>query len=553
MPFTLITTDVTSSGFAFTVTAPDSTYILLPGVNIIGTGATLFYEEQFHGNTQLILGGNMATVAAFCVSLSGSGDRVTITETGFLTATWFFDGFPIVSLSGDDCVVSNAGQIVSTRGSGISINGTGAVGSNSGRIEVGSVGVQLGASSSFVNSGEIIVASTGIAGGISIGGASGSVENSGTISVAGPSSAYGVRFALAGGHLMNSGTITSASGSGVEAFEAVEIDNSGTISGGANSLSLSSGADTVVNRGLLAGNVALGGGADRFDGRHGQVTGEVLGGTGDDVYLMLGNDFDLVELAGEGNDTVLSWADHAMEEGVETLLLKGTAERGMGTSQADTILGNGMDNLLDGAAGGDSLQGFEGADTLRGAQGDDSLAGGDGTDLLSGGLGNDLLLGEAGRDLLEGGQGGDQLTGGEEDDTLWGGAGNDTLTGGTEDDLLSGGRGRDSLTGGTGSDIFALTRLTDSGTVFATRDVIADFTTGEDVIDLSALDARVGGADDAFVFIGSAAFSSVAGQLRFRVAGANVFVDGDVNGDGVADLSIAVNAVTSLVATDFLL
>ena len=154
---------------------------------------------------------------------------------------------------------------------------------------------------------------------------------------------------------------------------------------------------------------------------------------------------------------------------------------------------------------------------------------------------------------MEGGSAIDALDGGIGDDTLLGETGNDALIGGDDDDLLFGGGGRDALTGGNGFDSFALTRLGDSGTTVATRDVISDFLSGADVIDLARLDAKQGGNDDAFSFIGSATFSSVAGQLRFRVSGANVIAEGDVNGDGLADFSVVVNGLAALIAADFVL
>jgi hypothetical protein len=59
--------------------------------------------------------------------------------------------------------------------------------------------------------------------------------------------------------------------------------------------------------------------------------------------------------------------------------------------------------------------------------------------------------------------------------------------------------------------------------------------------------------DQAFSFIGTAAFSSVAGQLRdFRQDG-DTFVAGDVNGDGMADFHVVLDPLVSLVSSDFLL
>ena len=85
-----------------------------------------------------------------------------------------------------------------------------------------------------------------------------------------------------------------------------------------------------------------------------------------------------------------------------------------------------------------------------------------------------------------------------------------------------------------------------------------DFTTG-DLIALSTIDARPGGADDAFTFIGSAAFTmGTAGQLRaYEVTGepGHWFVEADVNGDAVADMVIEVYTtdLQPLDASDFTL
>lgn len=64
------------------------------------------------------------------------------------------------------------------------------------------------------------------------------------------------------------------------------------------------------------------------------------------------------------------------------------------------------------------------------------------------------------------------------DDTLDGRAGDDRLNAGGDDDVLIGGRGDDWLKGGTGLDVFIFGA--DAG-----NDTVRDFTSGDDVIDLS--------------------------------------------------------------------
>lgn len=80
--------------------------------------------------------------------------------------------------------------------------------------------------------------------------------------------------------------------------------------------------------------------------------------------------------------------------------------------------------------------------------------------------------------------------------------------------------------------------------------MITDFVSGTDTIELTLIDADADTAeDDAFSFIGTAEFSSAAGELRFFGS----VVEGDVNGDGIADFQIVLLGAPELVATDFLL
>jgi hypothetical protein len=85
-------------------------------------------------------------------------------------------------------------------------------------------------------------------------------------------------------------------------------------------------------------------------------------------------------------------------------------------------------------------------------------------------------------------------------------------------------------------------------------DAIMDFNSAQgDEIDLSAIDAVVGGGDDAFAFIGAAAFNGVAGELRYSAITGGVAVEADTDGDAAADFRIDVLGVTSIGPTDFLL
>jgi Ca2+-binding RTX toxin-like protein len=114
------------------------------------------------------------------------------------------------------------------------------------------------------------------------------------------------------------------------------------------------------------------------------------------------------------------------------------------------------------------------------------------------------------------------------------------------------------LSGGAGNDKFDWDGVGDAG-LGSTRDQTLDFTHGQDKLDLSGIDAKGGTqSNDAFSYVGSAVFSGVAGQLRAQVihdaSGDYTLVQGDVNGDGVADFEIALVGYTgSLTASDFIL
>jgi len=142
------------------------------------------------------------------------------------------------------------------------------------------------------------------------------------------------------------------------------------------------------------------------------------------------------------------------------------------------------------------------------------------------------------------------IVGNKGNNVLTGLAGNDDLRGGKGNDTLVGGLGKDTMTGGVGGDKFDFNLITES-VRGANRDVIVDFTRAQgDKIDLSTLDADTDGTagNQAFQFIGATAFTGIDGQLRCSSG----IIQGDTNGDKVADFEIQVKLAT-LFATDFIL
>jgi Ca2+-binding RTX toxin-like protein len=135
---------------------------------------------------------------------------------------------------------------------------------------------------------------------------------------------------------------------------------------------------------------------------------------------------------------------------------------------------------------------------------------------------------------------------------LRGGGGADHLTGGAQSDSLYGGLGADLLTGGAGNDTFLYRSVGESTS--GAQDHVVDLTSG-DVLNLATIDADTTlGGNQAFAFIGADAFGHHAGELRVEDQGAgNWLVQGDVDGDGVADLQILVTMTDghALTGADF--
>ncbi|MFM2278710.1 MAG: hypothetical protein RLZZ444_941, partial [Pseudomonadota bacterium] len=131
----------------------------------------------------------------------------------------------------------------------------------------------------------------------------------------------------------------------------------------------------------LEGSDVLSGGAgnDTLDG--GVGTDTMSGGGDDDAYFVDDAGDILIELSGEGTDTVsasISWTAGA---NFENLVLSGSgAINGTGNGLVNQITGNAGENTLSGLGGADSLFGNGGADRLIGGGGADDLNGGRGAD-----------------------------------------------------------------------------------------------------------------------------------------------------------------------------
>ncbi|HZH50336.1 MAG TPA: hypothetical protein VEZ16_00495 [Microvirga sp.] len=143
-------------------------------------------------------------------------------------------------------------------------------------------------------------------------------------------------------------------------------------------------------------------------------------------------------------------------------------------------------------------------------------------------------------------RGNDELIGGRGDDRLEGFAGKDKITGGL---------GADSLYGGSGADTFVFRSVRDSEALYDDYDMIMDFSARQkDRIDLSRIDAdTLRGGNQAFSFIGTGEFSGKAGELRYDRLESYTMIEGDVDGDGEADLAIALKGAFAVSKGYFIL
>ncbi len=377
-------------------------------------------------------------------------------------------------------------------------------------------------------------------------------------------------------------------------------DGNDNIDGGDGEDAISGGAGNDTLRGGLGDDTIIGGSGDD----------EIDGGAGFDIITAgSGND---ALIGANGNDTLIgNVGDDSLKGGNgDDILIGGDgADIASGNAGNDNLIGDLGNDVLRGGSGVDSLNGGDDDDRLEGGTGDDELNGGSGNDFLVGGgggdtdnlrgsLGDDTYqvqdsadvveeLANQGSDLIRTGLdyvlpanverlvilasarnatgngldntivgtgGGDSISGLDGADTLRGGSGLDTILGGSGIDRIDGGAGKDTMTGGADKDTFEFRFLADFNTTRATADVITDFdkAAGEK-IQINLIDANTNTVgDDDFEWIASNAFSGTAGELRFQQVGSSTFVEGDVNGDGVADLVIKLNGLIALTSNSFI-
>jgi Ca2+-binding RTX toxin-like protein len=343
------------------------------------------------------------------------------------------------------------------------------------------------------------------------------------------------------------------------------ISNRGAIAGNID-LTVGSTADKLVNAGTIGGDVTFGAGSDTFTDfmiidmvmKSGKIVGTADLGGGNDMFtggifaesVKDGDGADIYKF-GAGTDTYIA-TGHTGSDGNDVIgggvgvdlydahLASNAVQINLDTIAHDeTAVDSNAVAVAANTATGDNIAGALLKDTITNFE---NVSGGNGADVIYGSALANALAGGAADDLLFGYAGNDVLDGGSDNDKLFGGLGNDTLNGGGNNDLLVGGAGKDQLTGGSEADIFQWTAPSDSP--ITARDLVADFEQGIDNFDLSPIDAittNAAGTNDAFTFIGTnVPFSGTAGDLHAFWTAIGQMVEGDVNGDKIADFSIEI-------------
>lgn len=297
-------------------------------------------------NSDLIVGGSIIAELDGITSGTGSSlNGVIIEATGSVFGQ--SDG---IEMRGDFHTVTVNGQVVGNGDNGVEFLGNGNELENNGAI-------------------------SGFDAGVVLDGDNNRLTNTGTIF-----GDNGVELAGLSNGIVNTGTITG-SDSGLVFNTTIEelsfVQNAGTIGTsfpGGFAILGGLGVDGVFNTGTILGSVVLGQSDDVYDGRGGEITDRVDGGSGNDILI-----------GGDGGERLLGDAG---------------ADRLNGNGGDDTLEGGGSSDMLYGGSGDDDLNGGSGGDVLRGGGGEDTLAGGNGADILIGGTDNDTLTGGSGADIF---------------------------------------------------------------------------------------------------------------------------------------------------------
>jgi Ca2+-binding RTX toxin-like protein len=307
-------------------------------------------------------------------------------------------------------------------------------------------------------------------------------------------------------------------------------------------LQLLNGGAAANGFGNTLDNQLYGNDADNnLDGKGG--ADRMLGGLGDDIYIVDNLGDTVIENPGQGYDAVSSSVTFTLGANLEQLNLTGTAaSNGTGNTLANVMNGNGAANTLNGMTGADTMTGGNGNDVYIVDNAGDAVveAAGAGTgsvDRVESSITYTLV---ANVEHLT-------LTGAANRNGTGNGAGN-VIIGNSGNNTLTGDAGLDTLTGGAGLDRFAF-----ANTALGT-DTITDFNTADDLIQVSA--AGFGGglvAGGAVTLQSSATPVAVGGggQFLYDTDTGNLSFDADGAGGAAAVVFARLTNLAPIAAVDF--
>ena len=237
--------------------------------------------------------------------------------------------------------------------------------------------------------------------------------------------------------------ITELAGTGT-GTDVIEASVSYTL--GLNVENLTLTEDAAEGTGNTAANLITGNDENNIldGGTAGKDT--LVGGKGDDTYLINHAGVTITEIGSQGTDLVQSSVDYSLDANVENLTLTGkNAIDGTGNSDANFITGNSVINVLDGKGGADTLIGGKGNDTYiignSGVTVQEDSGLNTGTDLVQSSVSytladnvENLTLTGTGDIEGNGNSLANFITGNDGDNVLRGLGGADTLKGGKGDD-----------------------------------------------------------------------------------------------------------------------
>ncbi|MDB5746972.1 MAG: Hemolysin-type calcium-binding region [Massilia sp.] len=311
-----------------------------------------------------------------------------------------------------------------------------------------------------------------------------------------------------------------------------------TLGDNVENLSFTGSASFSGTGNALANRLEGGAGSanDTLDG--GAGVDWMAGGRGNDTYVV-DEAFDaIVELPGQGTDTVrTTLATFVLEADLENLTFIGSGQFvGTGNDAANTILGGAGDDVLDGGLGVDRMTGGAGNDVyLVDNVGDlitESTGAAWGIDLVRVSASSYAMSNNV-ENLEYTGSGNFSGTGNGSNNTMTGGDGNDTLNGGSGSDTLIGGMGNDTYVVGSTTDSVVEEAGAGIDTVLSTSSSFILGANVENAIQTSSLASLTGNALDNYLkgHTGSDILRGMDGNDRLEGGAGNDRLDGGAGND----------------------